>query len=270
MPRATITAYTASADGRRLFVLGMAKDEASPGIWEYDIPSAKLTNVVPYADYPSRYAQLETRSGATLTLPSGGRLNYDIFPPVHAYEHPHRKYPLIIGNTQFGVTMRGVHGRLWIPAMAACDAYVIVVNRVDWWQGLDRWSDNVRAVYNEATKTLPIDKGQVFLFGASAETTYMTPLITNSPALWKGVLFLNPTGLPDFSSAPPGLPRPRILISAGGLERGDARFKKYQDDALRWGVAVEYITHPGEGHHLVGNVSQVERTKAMVRFIFDD
>jgi predicted esterase len=187
-----------------------------------------------------------------------------------SYEHTYRKYPLVIGDTQFGVAMRGAHGRLWIPAVAACDAYVIVVNREDWWRGLEQWSDNVRAVYNEAIKTLPIDKTQVFLFGASAETTHMTPLITNSPALWKGVMFLNPTGLPDFSSAPPAQSRPRILISAGGLERSESRLKKYQDQALPWGVTVEYLIHPGEGHHLVGNVSQVERTKAMIRFIFDD
>ena len=63
---------------------------------------------------------------------------------------------------------------------------------------------------------------------------------------------------------------PKILISSGGLEMRDDGFKRYQEDALKSGVIVETHIHPGEGHHLVGNAAQRERTKAMVHFVFDE
>ena len=109
-----------------------------------------------------------------------------------------------------------------------------------------------------------------FLFGASAETEHISKFMTNSPGLWKGAIFLNPTQLPDFSKSPLFQNRPKILISAGGQEHEEARFKKYQMDSLNCGVLVEYDLSAGEGHHFVGNAGQLERATAMRRFIFDE
>jgi dipeptidyl aminopeptidase/acylaminoacyl peptidase len=50
----------------------------------------------------------------------------------------------------------------------------------------------------------------------------------------------------------------------------NSRLKEYQEDALKSGVMVEYVIHPGEGHHLVSNVAQLERTKAIMHFIFEE
>ena len=98
----------------------------------------------------------------------------------------------------------------------------------------------------------------------------MSQLIAKSPKLWKGVILLNPAQLPDFSKSPMFQPRPKILISAGGEEHEEGRLKKYQADGLKEGVVVEFLIHPGEGHHLVGNAAQLERTKAMMHFIFEE
>jgi len=35
-------------------------------------------------------------------------------------------------------------------------------------------------------------------------------------------------------------------------------------------VLVEYVIHPGEGHHLLGNAAQNERTRALMHFIFEE
>ena len=35
-------------------------------------------------------------------------------------------------------------------------------------------------------------------------------------------------------------------------------------------VLVEYVIHPGEGHHLLGNAAQNERTQALMHFIFEE
>jgi hypothetical protein len=275
--RANIDAFTVSSDGRRIFIFGTIKDEASSGLWQYDIASGQLSCVVPESDYPSPYAVHEKDSRYSLQLPSGQSLDCVVYPPAdlsrqsHSSLWPH-KYPLIIGNTDFGVVVRGGHGRLWIPAMTACGAYVVVINRApDWWNGIEKWGDNVTAVYNQLANTLPIDKSRVFLFVVSAETHFMPKLVEANPAPWRGIIYINPSGeLPDFSKSPAFELRPRILISAGGLEQEDEMFKQYQEQALQSGALVDYFISPGEGHHFVGNASQLQRTKAMVHFVFDD
>jgi hypothetical protein len=200
-------------------------------------------------------------------MESGKTVTYHILAPPDASKHPHRKYPLVIGDTLFH-TVLGSHGP-WVPAVAACDAYVVVVDRPGWFEGIENWTDDVMAVYGEVTQSLPIDKDRVFLFGASAETSYMSECVEKSPELWQGAIFLNPGWLPDFSQAPAGR-RPRLLISAGQLEQQEKRLEKFRADALRNGVLVDYLIHPGENHHLIGSVAQSQRTTAILRFIFEE
>ena len=268
VPGATIDGITVSPDGRQLFLLGTTQDEPSAGIWQYDFASAQLKCVVPYGNQLSAYAKRENFSKASLQTASGQTLTYYILPPMNADQHPHRKYPLVIGDTLFHSVL-GSHGP-WIPAVAACDAYVVIVDRPGWFDGIKNWGDDVMAVYNEVTKSLPIDKDRVFLFGASAETPSMSKCVEETPELWKGAIFLNPSVLPDFSKLPIHQRHPRILISAGGEENEAKRFEKYQTDALRYGDLVDFTIHPGEGHHLMGNTAQLERTRAIMRFIFEE
>ena len=46
--------------------------------------------------------------------------------------------------------------------------------------------------------------------------------------------------------------------------------QKFQAEALKSGVLVEYVIHPGENHHLIGNAAQLERNHAMMHFIFEE
>ena len=126
------------------------------------------------------------------------------------------------------------------------------------------------AVYGQAINSLPIDKDRVFLFGASAETPFLSRCMEHNPGLWRGAILLNPSALPGFSKSPSRQRLPRILISAGGEERGEQRFKKFQTDVLRYGVLVDYIIHPGEGHHVMGSAAQLARTQAIMRFLFEN
>jgi hypothetical protein len=271
LSHANIDSFTMAPNGRQVFLLGTVSNEPSAGIWQYDLISTQLQCVVPYSDHPSPYVGRVDHLNKSVQLPSGDILDYDIFMPNDFYKHPHRKYPLVIGDTYFGNIVNGAHGRLWVPAIAACDAYVVIVNRRNWNDGIQQWGDDVMAVYNQLLENrLGIDKHRVFLFGVSAETEYVSEFATKSPGLWRGILFLNPTGLPDFSRSPKKQQRPGILISAGSEEHEEDRFKKYQADALMSGALVEFTIGAGQGHHFVGNAAQLERTKAMVHFIFDE
>jgi hypothetical protein len=126
------------------------------------------------------------------------------------------------------------------------------------------------AAYKTVVQNGRIDPSQVFLFSTSAETPYTSAFITNSPGLWKGIIFLNPTALPHFSNFQPFQHMPKILISAGAEEHEEDRFKKFQLDSLQSGVLVEYIQHAGENHYTVGNAAETERATAMMRFIFEE
>src|ERR1022692_1967061 len=200
VPFDNIDGFIVSPDGRHLFINGIADKEAASGIWQYDLASAKLHCVVPASEHPSPYAKREVRSHHSIQLPSGKTVAFDIFSPANLDRQSngkflhHNKYPMVIGNSVFGGGMLGGHGWLWVPAMTAGNAYVVVVKRENWLEGIEQWGDNVTAVYNHVTDTLPIDKNQVFLFGASAETAYLGELMAKSPELWKGAILLNPGG----------------------------------------------------------------------------
>jgi hypothetical protein len=259
--------FKVSEDGEKLFFGGAVSNEPSAEIGQYNLGSGQLQTAVSYADHPSVYAKRTQSYQVSISLPSGRTVTCTVFPPAHI--EPHKKYPLLLGDTQFSVTVNGSHGRLWIPAISTCGAYVIFIERYSWWQ-LDNWESDILDVYDVLTKDPGIDPERVFVFGSSAETQYLGKLLQDSPNLWQGAIFLNPSGLPDFSQSPSFKSRPRILISTGGDEREDDRFKQFQFEALKSGVIVDYVIHPGEGHHLVGNAAQLERTRAISHFMFDE
>jgi hypothetical protein len=203
-----------------------------------------------------------------MVLPSGRTVNCTVFPPTDF--DPHKKYPLLLGDTMFVTTFNGDHGRLWIPAISTCGAYVVFAERDDWWGGMEQWEENIKGVYHALAKDPCIDRQRVFLFASSAETQYLSICLEDSPSLWKGAIFLNPTILPYFSKSLPFQSRPKILISTGGDEQEDDRFKRFQAEALKSGVMVDYVIHASEGHHLVGNAAQLERTRAIMHLMFEE
>ncbi len=270
MSVANIGAFSVSAASGRLFFRGSVSNELSAGIWRYDVGARQVHCVVPSTDLVSPYvSRVRPEQIHNAILTDNG--HYTVYMPVDYKLHPHRKYPLILGDTDFGVVNNGAHGRLWVPAMAACGAYVVIANRGGWWNNLDKWGETVTTAYQRMSSLVSIDKSRIFVFGASAETTYISEFLTNSAVPCRGVILLNPTGLPDFSNLSPLQSRPKIFISAGELEQMDEKFKQYQKDALRYsGSLVDVVIAPGEGHHFIGNAAQIERTKAMVRFIFEE
>jgi hypothetical protein len=98
----------------------------------------------------------------------------------------------------------------------------------------------------------------------------MSDLVEKKPGLWRGLILLNPGQLPDFSKSPRFQARPKILLSAGGEEQEEERFKNYQTNARGWGIVVEYIIAPDEPHRMIGKAAKLERARAVEHFIFDE
>jgi hypothetical protein len=267
LSRVKANTFTTTSDDKRIFFLGTISNEPSAGIWQYDVAEKELHCVVSYADYPSAFARKIEPVNDFILSDSG---KYTVYLPADFYKNRHRKYPLVIGDTDFGFAMRGEYGRMWAPAVAACNAFVIIVNRPDWFNGIDKWGENVTAALERFSSRLPIDTHRIYLFGVSAETTYISEFLKHSPERWRGVMLLNPTGLPDLLRMSSFRSMPKILISAGGLEDMEKPLKKYQETALKEGMVVDLVIAPGEKHHLIGNAAQRQRTRAMLEFIFSE
>ena len=60
------------------------------------------------------------------------------------------------------------------------------------------------------------------------------------------------------------------LHKAGSLEGEDQYFKRYQEKAIQSGAIVEYVIAPGEAHSFMGNAAQLQRTKDIMRMLFDE
>jgi dipeptidyl aminopeptidase/acylaminoacyl peptidase len=260
--------FQATPEGDKLLILGTFSNEPAEAIWQYDLAAGTLRPLVPGSDHPSALAQNLEPSQTTLRLPSGRNVRCTLYTPPHL--DAHKKYPLVLGYTHFGTFADGAFGRMWLPALAACGAYVVVVDRASWDGGIENWGENVGGAYQTLIQNPRIDASRVYLFAASKETHYLSEFVTQAPRRWRGLILLNPSELPDFAGNPRREPKPKVLISAGAEEHEEARLSNYQDDSLKSGVVVETEVAAGESHMFVGNLAQLERTRAMMHFIFEE
>ena len=163
-----------------------------------------------------------------------------------------------------------IYGEPFMTGMAACGAVVAVVERPWWTVGIEQWVPNVQGLYDQLKHDPTVDTRRVYLFAASAETRYLSQLVKSNSAPWRGLILLNPTTLPDFSKAPRFSSRPNMLLDAGQEEHDEDRFKEYQRNVLNSGVVVEFYTHPGETHRMVGSAPKLERARELKHFIFEE
>ena len=261
--------YLAAAPvGNQIFALGTVSNEPSAGIWQYDLATKQLQAVVPCANSTSIYARNNFPSCGNLCLPSGRKVFSFLYPPLNF--DPHKKYPLVILSTTYLVRQNGEPEQQWVRGAAACGAYVLILNRDEWYAGIEQWGENVLGAYQNLIHDPTIDASRVFLAGSSAETPYVSEFIEQHPGLWRGVALIGPTGLPDFSKSPIGQHRPRLLIEESSDGRGPEFYKSFQKEALDQGSLVEVVIHPDEAHHIIGNTARLERTRNLMHFIFED
>jgi hypothetical protein len=197
LENANILWFHVAADNGELLFLGTPTNQPFAGIWRLDLATEKLQPAILYSDEPSDYAKNIRPEHITVKTASGKKLQCTIFPPVNF--NPHRKYPLLIGDTIFTALTYRSQEPSWAPAIANCGGYVVIVDRDRWFVGLTNWGADILAAYNALKPSSRFDASQVFLFASSVETSYMNGALTNSPGLWKGAILLSPTALPDLS-----------------------------------------------------------------------
>jgi hypothetical protein len=256
--------FQVTPDQKQVFVLGGLSNQPVAGIWRYDVASDAWHPVISSSDDPSPHAQEVVTVQRNMNLP-GGNVTVTIYRP--ASFSPHKKHPLLIGDT---VIEDSIDGPPFLKGMAACGATVAVVGRPYWAGNIEQWAENVQGLYDQMKNDPSVDTSRVYLFAVSAETAYLSQLVETNPAPWRGVLLLTPGVLPNFSRLSPFQLRPKVLVDAGSEEHEEDRFKQYQLDSLRSGVVVEYYTFPGENHFMVGADWTFGRIMEEKRFIFEE
>jgi hypothetical protein len=256
--------FAVTPDQKQVFVLGVLNNQPVSGIWRYDVAERAWHPVISSSDYPSPQAQGVVTLQRNMNLP-GGDVTVTIYRPANF--KPHRKRPLLIGDT---VISDSLDGEPIMKGVAACGATVAVVGRPYWDGGIQQWAENVQGLYDQLKNDPSVDTSRVFLFAASAETHYLSQLVRTNPAPWRGLILFNPSQLPDFSDLSPFQSRPKVLLDDGGAQHQEDRFEKYQLAGLGSGVVVEYYIHPGETHVMVGIDGKLGRVREEKRFIFDE
>ena len=256
--------FRMTPDQKQVFVLGNLTNQPVAGIRRYDVAADAWHPVISSSDYPSPQAQEVTTLQKNMKLP-GGNATVTIYRPANF--NPHKKYPLMIGDT---VISASINGPPFLKGVAACGETVAVVERPYWAGGIEQWAENVQGLYDQMKNDPSVDTSRVYLFAVSAETHYLCEMMATNSASWRGVLLLTPGQLPDLSQLPRFQLRPKILLDSGGEEHEEDRFREYQLDALSSGVLVEFYTYPGETHFMVGADWTFGRVMEEKRFMFEE
>ena len=134
--------FGVAPDRRQILFWGSVSNDPSPGIWQYDTQTKRLDPLAPYSDHPSPYAGMITPSHTSIKAASGRTLRCVVFPPS-AFD-PRKKYPLVIGDT---LVSDAIHGPMFESGMAGCGAFVAIVERNYWGDGIEQWAENVLNFY---------------------------------------------------------------------------------------------------------------------------
>ena len=225
----------AAPSGDGVFFVGSVGDEPGLGLWRYGASDQSLTNLVCYSDRPSPRARRVEPARCFTQDGAGHRLGYDLYRPVNF--NWGKKYPMLIGDTVFGqfAYQRDFDGPSWAEAMANCGAYVVIVERKDWLPKDDQeWSRGVMALYDQLKGDPTVDRGRVFLYGASLEPATCRGWLNRGPGFGKGCCCSIRACCRTFRTSKRG-DVPHFLISAGKEEGETERFRKVPSRGLRSG-----------------------------------
>jgi len=271
-PEKSIQYFTAAPDGQHFYVVGDVSDEPGAGIWEYDAESKVLRCVVPASEKPWQYAKHIEPQMTSIKLSETKAESVVIYPPAGYDRRSSKKYPIVITSISYAAAQPYLSQ--YAEAIANAGAYFVDVDRP--WNfrtpaGYTSWEGYINDITTNllATKILTFDKDRMFVLSNSAQSLALMNVLTNHPGLYKGAIFLVPSGgFGNPSDLEAGWKPFKILVSTqDGRDRG---LKSFQAEAWKSGMVMNYIVHPGTPHEFIAKQSQRERIRAMLHIIFDN
>jgi hypothetical protein len=246
--------------GGRLFFSGNPDDQP-PGIWEYDLNSTTFKCIVPSTSSPLKNSLGRPATVGAMKNSLGEHRFYHLWTPPQVA--PNQKYPVLLAqelNTWFPYFQ--------IAAHSGC--YVAVVDRPFFhtWDGDHErtWVDDVSSLYEIMAHNPNVDTNRVYLYACSAETSYLSQLLSDRPTLAKGAILFSPSALPN-----PGVLQNKRLLLVDGKADGDApkRLSEFQDRAAGEGSASRLYFQDAAGHMPASGVTERNRAKQFAKFLAD-
>jgi hypothetical protein len=246
--------------GGQLFFSGYPDNQA-PGIWKYDLASETFNCIVPSTSGPCKNNLGRPAIVAVMTNSLGEQRFYHLWTPRHVA--PNQKYPLLLAQEL----------NTWFPCFqiaAHCGYFVAVVDRPFWhtWNGNHErtWAEDVGSLYEIVAHNPNVDTNRVYLYACSAETSCLSRLMADRPALAKGAILFSPSALPD----PSILQDKNILIVAGKADGvATKRCPEFQDHAAEHGSAITLFSQEDAGHMLASGSAERNRASQFYRFLSD-
>jgi pimeloyl-ACP methyl ester carboxylesterase len=200
---------------------------------------------------PLKYAKYVTPIYGEMTNASdmvvGG---YSIWQP--AALDPHKKYPVIIGQT--------VNAE-WLPyeQMAANSGCYFAVAHRPYWKSkkVQDWAADVMELRNLLAKNPNVDTNRIYLWGHSLETSYVVQLLQEKPELWHGVILSDPGGLPDLDA----LKNKKAFIITGKNSENVQQLIEFQNRAVAAGISITLFLPEHDEHNPYSTRSVRERTR---------
>ncbi len=251
-----IRTYTFSGDN--LYVAGNLESDPA-GIYHYDVKNQMLDRIVSSLKQPWVYARFVEPVDGVFANEAGTLASYHVWRPVNI--SPHKKYPLILSQTPYAWSS--------FPQIAAnAGYYYALVDRPGWFDGIERWSDDVMALYNIMAKDANVDTERVFLYAASAETEYSCQLLAEKPDLCRGLIYFSPVAPPPLSNT-----RMSSMLMVVGEDEGEAvvqKWKKYQDDASEAGIQVTLDFVSGAKHISRSIAAEREHALQLAKYLTEN
>jgi hypothetical protein len=230
-------------------------------IYEYDINSRTLRNVVPERESP-HFAQPVQPMQRLATNQNGRVIDYYFLPPAGLKAA--KKYPLLLDqfsdlgfqpNSQF---------------LANAGIFYVAINRY----GTGRSDspaepEDALAVCSEMLKNPNVDSRRIYLFGESAGTKTIATLINEYPKKWRGAIMLSPIDFPFIESNVESYPS--FFLSIGKNDTLAIRQKTslFAQQACNHFIRTE--VHYGQAGHVFYNITELKkRYKAIAEFVLAD
>jgi hypothetical protein len=238
--------------GQKLYIVGSTNVEP-PGIWEYDCKEGALKCVLSGSDKANVQGQF--RHEARVLTIGPREVTYHLWTPEPTMFR--KKFPVIIGQTPYAWTP--------YPHVAVQAGFCFVtVDRPSWHTDLDQWADDVMGVYKNLKSHPRVDVSKAYLYGRSAETSYLSSLAAQTQQLWKGALLFSPGMLPDLHQCR----FPKMFVDVGERDHNTLqRLTKFQAEAAVLGVPVRVLVHETSRHTSWSQATQRARLENLGVFL---
>jgi dipeptidyl aminopeptidase/acylaminoacyl peptidase len=257
-----IMSYSVSPQGDKLYAVASLGHE-SLGIWEYDIASKNLRNVLPGEEHPFKVSHFITPVQMSV-IRNGETIPYFMLPPPEL--DPHKKYPVVIDQP---INDRCEPGPQFL---ANAGIIYVSVNRYGLANSdnLTTAFDDVLAVRDELVKNPNVDPHRIYLAGVCASTAIVSELINYNPALWRGMIAFGPNIFPVIPAKVTRFPSVFVSVGENDAPSFLTNTEKFVQEASGQLIPVKVIYHKSAGHIFNSTSQAKERYGDAAKFILTD